>query len=57
MLAIKFAKHVGNFVKRFIGSNVFFHIVGLQKLFPPIVMFAIVQNQSDKVLFPCIPWW
>jgi hypothetical protein len=40
----------------FSGSTFFFNC-WIAKLFPPIVVFAIVQNRYSKVLFPCIPWW
>jgi xanthine/uracil permease len=41
MLAIKLATHVGNFVKRFLEGTCVSYWIG--KLFPPIVMVAIVQ--------------
>jgi hypothetical protein len=48
------ATHVGNFVKTFLeGTCIFFWIA---TFFPPIVMIAIAQTRSSKVLLPCISW-
>jgi hypothetical protein len=55
MLAIKLATPIGIFVKRFLEGT--FLYCWVAKLFPPIELFAIVQNQSSKALFPCILWW
>jgi hypothetical protein len=52
MLAIKLATHVGNFVKHFLEAT--FVYCWIAKLFPPIVMFTIVQKRHAKVLFNCI---
>jgi hypothetical protein len=55
MLAIKNGTYVGKFAKRFLERTFLYGWIA--KLFPPIVMFATVQNGYGKFLFPCIPWW
>jgi hypothetical protein len=40
---------VGNFVKTFLEGT--FEYCWIAKLFPPILMFTIVQNRCGKVLF------
>ena len=50
MLAIKLATYVGNFVKHFLEGTFVSYWIG--KLFPPIVMVAIVQ--PDLVRFFCL---
>jgi len=49
MLAIKLPRPAGNFVKTFLEGT--FVYCWIAELFPPIVMFTIVQNRSGKLLF------
>jgi hypothetical protein len=56
MLPIKMATSIGNFGKRFLEGT-FFIYHWIAKIFPPIVLFAIIQNRFGKILFPFIPWW
>ena len=48
MLAITLATPVGNFVKTYLEGTLVY--CWIAKLFPPILMFTIVQNRVGQVL-------